>query len=150
MHQVKNEILTADRESASEATVYFDGSCPLCTVEIDHYASREGGDKLCFVDVSKSDAELGSDLNAQDAMRRFHVRLSDRTLVSGARGFVEVWNILPGWRWAARLARIPGITLMLEVAYRLFLPIRPALSKIALWLGAKPSNPKEQGQRRVG
>lgn len=123
-------------------TIYFDGSCPLCSVEIDHYASRDGGHQLSFVDVSAKDAELGTGLAPGDAMRRFHVRLPDGTLLSGARAFVAVWASLPGWKWAARLAGIPGATPLLEVAYRAFLPVRPVLSKVAGYVGARAANPR--------
>jgi len=122
-------------------TVYFDGSCSLCSVEIVHYASREGGARLKFVDVSASEAHLGAGLAPGDAMRRFHVRLADGTLVSGARAFVAVWETLPGWAWAARLAWIPGVIPVLEAAYRAFLPIRPFVSRLARRLGARRVNP---------
>ena len=125
--------------SRSRTTVYFDGSCALCSAEIEYYASRNGGDTLCFVDASRGDAELGAGLDHQTAMRRFHVRLPDGSLASGARGFIAVWENLTGWRWAARIARLPGIIHVLEIGYRLFLPIRPALSRIAARLGAKPA-----------
>lgn len=122
-------------------TVYFDGSCPLCTAEIKHYASRPGGDTLDFVDVSRDNPDLGDGLTPDGAMRRFHVRLPDGTLLSGARAFVVIWQTLPGWRWAARLAAIPGVPTLLELGYRLFLPIRPALSQLARLFGARPANP---------
>lgn len=121
-------------------TVYFDGSCPLCTFEIGHYASQTGGDHLNFVDVSQEGPDLGSDLSVDAAMRRFHVRLSDGRLLSGARAFVAIWNTLPRWRWAARIAQIPGVTLVLEGAYRLFLPVRPVMSMLAARLGARAEN----------
>lgn len=121
-------------------TVYYDGSCPLCSVEIGHYASCKGADRLRFVDVSKPDVCLGDDLTRQQAMGRFHVRRSDGVLVSGARGFTELWGALPKWRWLARGARFPGIMPLLELSYRGFLTFRPMLSRIASWGGAKPVN----------
>lgn len=144
MRQAETETIvlqTADCDigpkSCADVTVYFDGSCPLCSVEIRHYASRSGAERLRFVDVSQPDAAVGPELTAGDAMRRFHVRNSDGTLLSGARAFVAIWQTLPGWRLAARIASLPGVTAILEIGYRLFLPIRPALSWVAVRLGAK-------------
>ncbi|MEM6499905.1 MAG: DUF393 domain-containing protein [Pseudomonadota bacterium] len=137
---VQASVDTCVGESANPiSTVYFDGSCPLCTAEISHYASQRGSDDLKFVDVSKADAELGTDLSAKDAMSRFHVRLPDGQLISGARAFVVVWQTLPSWRWMARIARLPGIVSMLELAYRIFLPVRPTVSRFANFLGARPA-----------
>ena len=121
-------------------TIYFDGSCPLCSAEIEHYASRDGGDQFTFVDVSGKDADLGTGLSCGDAMRRFHVRLPDGKLLSGAGAFVAVWAALPGWAWAARVAKIPGVMPVLEVAYRAFLPVRPALSRVVGYFGVRAAN----------
>lgn len=118
-------------------TVYFDGACPLCTAEIGHYSSRPGGERLRFVDVASDDADPGPDLPLSDARARFHVRLPDGRLLSGARAFVALWAALPGWRWLAAVARIPGVLVLMEIAYRLFLPVRPLLSRIARALGAR-------------
>jgi predicted DCC family thiol-disulfide oxidoreductase YuxK len=137
---------SAEDDQKDGPTIYFDGSCSLCSVEINHYASRDGGDRLEFVDVSAEDAELGTGLLSGDARRRFHVRLVDGTLLSGAHAFVAVWDSLPGWKWAARLASIPGAMLALEAAYRAFLPIRPFLSMLARRLGARAANPRSSQQ----
>jgi predicted DCC family thiol-disulfide oxidoreductase YuxK len=63
-------------------------------------------------------------------MARFHVRQSDGQLVSGAAGFVSIWRLLPRWRWAARMAALPGMMWLLERSYVLFFPVRPALARI--------------------
>jgi predicted DCC family thiol-disulfide oxidoreductase YuxK len=122
---------------AASLVVYYDGSCPLCTVEIDHYAAQRGGERLAFVDVSAPGADAGADLSPAVAMQRFHVRLPDGRLLSGARAFVAIWSELPGWRLAARIARVPGVAAALELGYRLFLPLRPLLSRLAGRLGAR-------------
>ena len=113
-----------------KSAVYFDGSCPLCRAEIAQYRGLDRAGALCFVDVSATDTRLPDGLTGQQAMERFHVRDSEGKLVSGAAAFVEVWRRLPGWRWAARAAALPGALGALEVGYRLFLPIRPFISRL--------------------
>ncbi len=115
---------------ASKSTVYFDGSCPLCRAEIAHYRDIDRFGALCFVDVSTTDASLPNGLTRQLAMERFHVRAGDEQLLSGAAAFVEVWRRLPRWRWAARAVALPGVMAVLEHGYRLFLPVRPFISRI--------------------
>ncbi len=114
---------------SDKPTVFFDGSCPLCRAEIDLYRRKDGEARLCFVDVSATDAAPAPGLTAREAMARFHVREADGTMRSGAAAFVALWSEIPGWRWLARVARLPGVTPVLEGAYRLFLPVRPHLSR---------------------
>ena len=54
---------------------------------------------------------------------------ADGQLVSGARGFIEVWQQLPGWKWLAKFAVIPGVPGIMEGMYRAFLKIRPGLQR---------------------
>ena len=116
-------------QSEPALTVYYDGACPLCRAEIGHYRAQEGAGAICFLDASTQTSDLPNGLTREQALARFHVRLNDGRIASGAQGFVKIWKILPRWRWAARLASLPGVPPLLEVSYRLFLPIRPYLSK---------------------
>ncbi len=111
---------------ASALCVYFDGGCPLCRAEISAYQRTEGGDALRWVDVNScGEAELGTELNKTKALARLHVRRPDGTLVDGAAAFAEIWSALPRWRWLGRLARLPGMTPLMELGYVLFLRLRP-------------------------
>jgi predicted DCC family thiol-disulfide oxidoreductase YuxK len=113
-----------------KSTLYFDGSCPLCRTEIELYRRQDQADALCFVDVSAAGAATPEGITQRQAMERFHVTAGDGRVVSGAAAFVEVWRRLPGWRWAARAAALPGALAVLELGYRAFLPVRPLLSRL--------------------
>ena len=115
---------------SSQPTIYFDGSCPVCRAEIGYYQRKDVAGALCFVDVSRSDVELPPGLTQGQAMARFHIRGGNGQLSSGAAAFIEVWARLPGWRWLARVAAIPGVALAMEFGYRLFLRVRPAFERI--------------------
>jgi len=115
-------------------TVLYDGACPLCQREIAHVRGlTERHDcALRFVDISPSGADAQAfDADRTTLMARFHVQRSDGSRLSGAAAFVAMWARLPGWRWLARLAQLPGAMPVLELAYRGFLRVRPWLQALA-------------------
>lgn len=124
-------VAAVDQESEPlKSTVYFDGSCALCQAEIGYYRSKDQAGALCFIDVSEDAAPTPDGITQQQAMKRFHVRAGDGRVLSGAAAFVEVWARLPRWRWAARAASLPGAMAALELGYRMFLPVRPFISRM--------------------
>lgn len=117
-----------------ELTVFYDGACPLCRAEIGVYTQCQGADRVAFVNVAELPAgEVAPGLDKSAALARFHVMKRDGALESGALGFARLWLALPGWRWLGRIVSQPVILQAAELAYRLFLPIRPGLQ----WLVRK-------------
>lgn len=121
----------------AEATVYFDGSCPLCRAEIDHYRRSAGAERVAFVDVAGEGAaeRLGPGLTRDAALRRFHLRDRDGQLLSGATAFAHLWTVLPRWRWLGRLIALRlrdgrPVLRTAELFYRLSLPLRPRLARL--------------------
>jgi len=127
--------------------VYFDGACPLCRAEIGYYRRQDRDGTLCFIDVSIPGAATPQGVSREQAMKRFHVRAEDGQVLSGAAAFVAIWARLPGWRWAARAARWPGVLTALEWGYRAFLPVRPFISGVLGRVRPRTSD-KQQEQRR--
>ena len=129
-----------------KSTVFFDGSCPLCRAEIGYYRRKDQAGALCFVDVSETGAATPEGVTQRRALERFHVRSGDGRVLSGAAAFVEIWTRLPRWRWAAKAASLPGALAALELGYRMFLPVRPFISRVfgqvlklqSVFDGAKP------------
>ena len=119
-------------------TVLYDGACPLCRREIGLYRDLAPDRPLEFRDISSPASALPADLPAgltqADLLARFHVQHADGRLESGARAFIALWERLPYWRWLARLGRLPGMASLMEVAYRGFLRVRPAMQR---WAGKR-------------
>ena len=118
-------------ESTGILTVLYDGSCPLCRREVGLYQGLKAAQPLAFMDVSNPAAALPPGTDRRRLMARFHVMRADGSMADGAMGFVALWAALPGWRWLARLAAVPGCTPLLEGAYRSFLVLRPAMQRLA-------------------
>lgn len=114
----------------SRTTIYYDGDCPLCRAEIAQYARLDRAGALALADVADPETAPPSGTDRRAALARFHVSTADGRVLSGAAAFVEVWRELPGWRWLARLARLPGALAAMELGYRVFLNLRPGV----VWL----------------
>ena len=146
--------MTPTAPSSPTLTVYYDGACPLCAAEIRLYRRSPGGERVAWIDVAAEDlADLGPDLTRSAARARFHVRRPDGALASGARGFAALWAVLPRWRILAHLARLPGVISLGEVAYRLFLPLRPWIARLLPGRGAscdKACGDKACGDKACG
>ncbi len=119
----------ATGQCAQPLTVLYDGGCPLCRREIGIYRNLSPTEAVCFADVSSTDLPLPRGLTREQLLARFHVRGSDGQLHSGARAFLALWAVLPGWRWLALFGRVPGVVWVMEQAYRNFLRWRPALQR---------------------
>lgn len=131
----------------AKTTVYFDGSCALCRTEIGYYRRQDQADAFCFEDVSAAGAITPAGVSQQHAMERFHVRAGDGRVLSGAAAFVAIWTQLPKWRWAARAAALPGALAVLELGYRMFLPLRPAIARLCSRFLRDPPTGRKAGRR---
>jgi 3-demethoxyubiquinol 3-hydroxylase len=117
--------------TADEAlTVFYDGGCPLCRREIGLYQGLCATEAVRWHDVH-AQAPDPAVLSSAQAMARFHVRDAQGQLFSGAAAFVVLWRALPGWRWLARVAALPGALPLMEWSYRGFLRVRPTMQRAA-------------------
>jgi predicted DCC family thiol-disulfide oxidoreductase YuxK len=109
----------------------YDGSCPLCTKDIELYRKLEPLQPMAWVDVSDPAQALPPGASQQQLMQRFHVRTAQGELLDGAAAFVHLWAQLPGWRHLATLSRCPGALTVMNVTYAVFLRWRPAMQRWA-------------------
>lgn len=103
-------------------TVYYDGSCPLCSREIDFYRRRRSAGRLRFVDITRAPAtQLGPGLDPASAMRILHARDESGALLRGVDAFLGLWARLPALGWMAVLGRLAPLRWCLQRGYDGFL-----------------------------
>jgi predicted DCC family thiol-disulfide oxidoreductase YuxK len=98
-------------------TVIYNGSCPICSREIDMYVGRVRafGGSLKFADLNETDlAAFG--LTSDQAARRLYV-VQDGELLAGVDAFVVLWRETPGFAWLARLVALPGVRQVAGIVY---------------------------------
>jgi predicted DCC family thiol-disulfide oxidoreductase YuxK len=103
-----------------EIEVYYDGACPLCTREMRLIQRRDRRRRIAFVDIAAEGfdpSSAGVGLGA--LMDRIHGRLPDGTLVEGVEVFRRLYTIL-GLGWLVAPTRLPGVSHLLDLAYRVF------------------------------
>jgi len=115
-------------------TVWFAGGCPICTASIGLLRGFDRGSSMAFVDLSLPDV-CPSDRDERPA--RLHTQVRGGPMVAGAAAFLAMWRVLPALRPLAVLASSPPVLWLLELAYTLFLRLRPALQATARWILAR-------------
>ena len=94
------------------STVLFDGSCPLCTLEINQYKAITPIGQINWVDVSSPEFIPPMGQSKEVLMQRFHVIKPNGELISGA------------------VAKLPGAISVMEFGYVKFLKIRPKVQSL--------------------
>ena len=110
-------------------TVFHDGACPLCRREIALYRGLRARRPIDWADVSDPATVPPDGVDRTRLLARFHVRTADGVWLDGAAAFTALWAELPGWRWLARLARVPGMLALMGWSYDRFLRVRPWLQR---------------------
>lgn len=96
----------------SRLTTYYNGACPICSAEIQHYirAARRHGAPLTFVDLSQHpDALACHGIDRTASFRRLYAVDRHGQLLQGLAAFRAVWKQLPRWRWLAWASGLPLI-----------------------------------------
>src|SRR5262249_12657363 len=110
-------------------TLFYDGLCPLCSREIEHYRRHLAGTPADFVDITAAEFNAAAHgLDPQAVHRVMHVKVGDE-LRTGVAAFAAIWAAIPRYRWLARLARNPVGHGLMHLGYRAFARVRPWLPR---------------------
>lgn len=115
-------------------TIFYDGLCPLCEIEMAHLKKRNTEGQLNFVDITEP--EFGEnypnlDWHALDA--RIHGMTEDGSMLIGLDVTHKAWSLV-GHTWLYAPLRWPVIRFFADKAYLFFAKHR---NTISYWLTGK-------------
>ena len=105
---------------SGKPTILYNGACPICRREIEHYRHLDAGEDsaLAFDDISEPSPTLTQISLSQDkAKRRLHVLDADGRLLVGIPAFAAIWDRLPRYRWLSTVTRLPILRSFLPWIY---------------------------------
>ncbi|WP_415895726.1 thiol-disulfide oxidoreductase DCC family protein [Neptuniibacter sp. PT34_22] len=109
------------QESKAKPIVFFDGGCPLCKKEINHYQRVDTDSSIEWVDIYLNPERLSDhniELNA--AMERLHSIHSDGTTITGVASFLLIWENLPRYKKIASVIKALKLEPLSEFIYTRF------------------------------
>jgi demethoxyubiquinone hydroxylase (CLK1/Coq7/Cat5 family) len=122
--------------------VLYDGACPVCSREVAWYRGLDARCAIEWRDAAADDALLPAGISRERALARFHVVLPGGHARTGARAFIALWQQLGPLRVLGRIAALPPLPWLLELAYRGFLRLRPWVQRQARQLSASSAYPR--------
>lgn len=113
--------------------IFYDGSCIVCSTEMEVYRRRNPQQRLIFIDISSSDFSAEKyGLTHQQFMEALHVRDANGKYFEGVDAFLALWGTFPAgslYRLFGSLIALPGIHLAARAGYLLFARYRHLLPK---------------------
>ncbi len=111
--------------------VFYDGACPLCSREIEHYHRRDRQGWIVPVDISAPDFDPAPfDIPLASFMHELHAidRLGE--VYRGVDAFRAIWQAFPDvglYRALAVIVALPVVNPLARLGYRGFARMRPYL-----------------------
>lgn len=116
----------------ADIAVYYDGSCPMCSKEINYYQRLDARQRVQWINVAGTNPSCPIGYDQQTLLARFHVLdLKTSRVFDGAAGFARLWRAMPQpWRTIGAIASITPVRWVLEIGYRVTLKARPWITGV--------------------
>ena len=98
--------------------VYFNDSCNICRMEINHYKKIANSD-LEWIDITNNDEAIKITSKSQkELLRRLHV-INDGEVIGGAKAFVIIWSKIPKYKILSKIFSIKPLFIIFHYIYEI-------------------------------
>ncbi len=114
----------------NELTIYYDGMCPLCAIEMRQLRAKDTAKAIGFLDINAEDfSTTHPHIDPVAASNVLHAEAADGQLLLGLDVTARAWQLVGHHRWVAML-RWPVIKPIADIFYRLFAKHRYRISAL--------------------
>ena len=111
-----------------KVSLYYDGACYLCNMEMDIYRKKDPEGILDLVDISQPHFDASAlGLSEKEVNRHFHARDLDGTWYKGVDAFIVIWKTLGIYRPLSYMASSSFSRPLFLAGYEVFARVRPHL-----------------------
>ena len=98
--------------------VYFNDSCNICRMEINHYKKIANSD-LEWIDITNNDEAIKITSKSQkELLRRLHV-INDGEVIGGAKAFIIIWSKIPKYKILSKIFSIKPLFIIFHYSYEI-------------------------------
>ena len=98
--------------------VYFNDSCNICRMEINHYKKIANSD-LEWIDITNNDDAIKITSKSQkELLRRLHV-INDGEVIGGAKAFIIIWSKIPKYKILSKIFSIKPLFIIFHYLYEI-------------------------------
>ena len=98
--------------------VYFNDSCNICRMEINHYKKIANSD-LEWIDITNNDEAIKITSKSQkELLRRLHV-INDGEVIGGAKAFILIWSKIPKYKILSKIFSIKPLFMIFHYLYEI-------------------------------
>lgn len=103
-----------------ELEVFYDNDCPLCKREVQLIRYLDRMNQILFTNIADPEFDAQKYGKTIDQfMDEIQARLPDYRWVKGVEVFRRIYSIV-GFGWVVVMTRLPGLSHLLELFYRIF------------------------------
>ena len=113
--------------------VYYNNSCNVCRLEINHY-KKIAHENLEWIDITSNDEAIKETSKSyEELLRRLHV-IDNGEVIGGAKAFIILWSKIPKYKFLAKLFSFKPFFIIFHyiyefVAYFLFVKNKHQLNE---------------------
>ncbi len=114
------ELVGVTESDGVPAEVFFNGNCPICRMEMTHYANiaADSQRELKFFDsLQRPDEFVECGLRREHLERRVYLRDADGRILSGMPALVHLWSKMPEYHWLSKILTLPVLRPLSIILY---------------------------------